>query len=171
MIKSWKKVRMSICFIRTVEGVPHYFVVVNREPVEVTKEVYHVVESSYYREWCQRKWEDEHDCVSYEQLADDITEQDRHGHVLPQFQTSSAEEDFFESLDYDQDSHVIGRMIDELSSLPDEKKEMLYSYVKDPSYIDRTAERDCVTKAAVYQRRKRLGNAIAKRIMEGEDNE
>lgn len=157
--------------METKNEIEHYYAVVEGQPVEVTKEQYDVIEPSYRLEWEMQYGKKAKKTRSIEQMMEQIELMDLHGHVPAALQVQSAEDEYLQSIEEEKTARKLSRMNDEISQLPDEKQEMIRSFAEDNGSLDNLAERDSVTKNAVYHRRKRLGKTIARRVQEGETDE
>ena len=170
-MSSWNNVRRRYCFVETKNEIEHYYAVVEGQPVEVTKEQYDVIEPSYRLEWEMQYGKKAKKTRSIEQMMEQIELMDLHGHVPAALQTQSAEDEYLQSIEEEKTARKLSRMNDEIRQLPNEKQEMIRSYAKKDGYIERIAERDSVSKLAIYHRRERLGKTIARRVQEGETDE
>ncbi len=174
MSNSWKIERLKYCRIERVDGELKYYVMNGDEPVEVTKDVYLVIEHSYHKEWLMEHGQNS-DWLSLEQIAEDEETIDRHGHVPPALQIPSAEDTYFSSEFRSDDQKRRQRMIKaaktQIDQLEDEQKALVLSHVVDNGAIESLAKKDHVTTRAVYLRRDTVCRRIARKVKEDAGNE
>ena len=168
---SWKNARFRYCYPETKDGVEHYYVVVHGKPVEVTKEIYEVMEPSYRFEYEMTFGKKAKRNKSIEQLTEQIELLDAHGKLPTALQVQSAEDEYFMHEDEKKEDRIFLRMLKEIDRLPTDQQSMIHSYVEETDCIDSLAERDSVSQRAIYYRRERLGKTIARRVRKGEDDE
>ena len=170
MSNSWKIERMKYCRIEKNGGKTKYYVVVDGQPVEVEKEVYYVIERSYHKEWLFKHGKHSK-YVSLEKLAEDEEGCILHDRVPIALRLPSAEDEYLLSEERDDEDERTVAMNAEISMLPEEKKQLMLSYVEGKGAVGALAEREKVTKTAIYLRRSRLAKTIAKKLAAGEANE
>ena len=168
---SWKNARFRYCYPETKDGVERYYVVVHGKPVEVTKEIYEVMEPSYRLEWEMRYGKKAKRNKSIEQLTEQIELLDAHGKLPTNLQVQSAEDEYFMLEDEKKEDRRFLRMQEEIGRLPADQQLMLHSYAEKNGCIESLAKRDSVSQLAIYHRRERLGKTIARMVREGEDDE
>lgn len=170
MSNSWKIERMKYCRIEKSGGKTKYYVMVDGQPVEVEKEVYYVIERSYHKEWLFKHGKHSK-YVSLEKLAEDEEGFILHDRVPIALRLSSAEDEYLLSEERDDEDERIVAMNAEISMLSEEKKQLMLSYVEGKGAVGALAEREKVTKTAIYLRRSRLAKTIAKKLAAGDSNE
>ena len=69
---NWKEARRRYCYPETKDGVERYYAVVHGQSVEITREMYEVMEPSYRLEWEMKYGKKSKRNKSIEQLAEQI---------------------------------------------------------------------------------------------------
>ncbi len=169
-MENWKLERLKYCRIRKVDGVLKYYVMDGQTPVEVTKDVYLVIEHSYHKEWLMQHGK-HNDWVSTEQIAEDEEMLDRHGHMPLALQVSSSEDVFFAPKEMEHRQKMIDRMHAEVNKLQDEQRSLVLSHIEENGIIAALSERDQVSARAIYLRRDTICRSIARKITEDEADE
>lgn len=170
MSNSWKIERMKYCRIEKNGGKTQYYVMVGGQPVEVEKEVYYVIERSYHKEWLFKHGKNSK-YVSLEKLAEDEEGNILHDRVPVALRLPSAEEEYLLSEERDDEDEKIDAMNAEINMLSEEKKQLMLSYVEENGAVGALADREKVTRTAIYYRRSRLAKSLAKKLSAGEANE
>lgn len=168
---NWKEARRRYCYPETKDGVERYYAVVQGKSVEITKEMYEVMEPSYRLEWEMKYGKKAKKNKSIEQLCEQIEMFDYHGSLPEALQVPSAEDEFFMLQDAKKEDRELDRMNEEIDKLQADLQLMIRSYAEKNGCIENFAERDSVSQSAIYHRRARLGKTIARKIQEDEDDE
>ena len=153
MSNSWKIERMKYCRIEKNGDKTKYYVMVDEQPVEVEKEVYYVIERSYHKEWLFKHGKHSK-YVSLEKLAEDEEGCILHDRVPVALRLPSVEDEYLLSEERDDEDEKIVAMNTEISGA-----------------VGALAEREKVTRTAIYFRRSRLAKSLAKKLSAGEANE
>ncbi len=169
-MENWKLERLKYCRIERVNGELKYYVMDGKHPVEVTKDVYLVIEHSYHKEWLMQHGKHSN-WVSLEQIAEDEESIDRHGRMSSALEVPSAENMYFAPAIEKQKQRMIEQLKTEIDNLQDEQKNLVLSHVEDNGIINNLAERDCVTDRAIYLRRDTVCRGIARKLMEADEDE
>ena len=168
---NWKEARRRYCYSETKDGVERYYAVVQGKSVEITKEMYEVMEPSYRLEWEMKYGKKAKKNKSIEQLCEQIEMFDYHGSLPEALQVPSAEDEFFMLEDEKKEDQELDRMNEEIDKLQADQQLMIRSYAEKNGCFESLAERDSVSQSAIYHRRERLGKTIARKIQGGEDDE
>ena len=168
---NWNEVRRRYCYPETKNGVERYYAVVHGKSVEITREMYEVMEPSYRLEWEMKYGKKAKRNKSIEQIAEQIEMLDCHGSLPEALQVPSAEDEYFILEDAKKEDRELDRMNEEIDKLQTDQQLMIRSYAEKNGCIESLAERDSVSQSAIYHRRERLGKTIARKIQEGENDE
>ena len=168
---NWNEVRRRYCYPETKNGVERYYAVAYGKPVEITREMFEVIEPSYRLEYEMKYSKKAKRNKSIEQIAEQIEMLDCHGSLPEALQVPSAEDEYFMQEDEKRENRELDRMNEEIDKLQTDQQLMIRSYAEKNGCIESLAERDSVSQSAIYHRRERLGKTIARKIQEGEDDE
>ncbi len=168
---NWKEARRRYCYPETKDGVERYYAVVHGQSVEITREMYEVMEPSYRLEWEMKYGKKAKRNKSIEQIAEQIEMLDCHGSLPEALQVPSAEDEYFMLEDAKKEDRELVRMNEEIDKLQVDQQLMIRSYAEKNGSIESLSERDSVSQSAIYHRRERLGKTIARKIQEGEQDE
>ena len=168
---NWKEARRRYCYPETKDGVERYYAVVHGQSVEITREMYEVMEPSYRLEWEMKYGKKAKRNKSIEQIAEQIEMLDCHGSLPEALQVPSAEDEYFMLEDAKKEDRELVRMHEEIDKLQVDQQLMIRSYAEKNGSIESLSERDSVSQSAIYHRRERLGKTIARKIQEGEQDE
>ena len=169
-MESWELERLKYCRIERINGELKYYVMNDDDPVEVSKEVYLVIEHSYHKEWLMEHGAHS-DWISLEQLAEDEEGNIIHDRVPAALQLPSAEEEYLLSAEQEAEDEIIDALYAEIDTLPAEKKRLVLSYTDKNGAISALAKQDNVSETAIYRRRSRLAKTLAKKVSGESNNE
>ena len=149
-------------YIRTINGIPHYFAYYEGQSIEVEKPVFRIINSSYRRDLYLEECEKEHFELSLEQLREDMIEADRHGAVPAECQVCSAEDSYCKGTDHTKDLTLEQKVWDEITRLPEKEKKILltFSAELDDDPVRSLAKELGMAVQSLYEQRK----VIAKRV-------
>ena len=159
MSKNWKYERRKYVDIDvTPEGLKYYGIV-DEQRIEVSKEVYLVLEHSYHKDFnmdCERSDEDH---ISLDQLLEKIDDYDKHGAVPATFQSPSAEQEFLDNDPVGENS-IPDKIMPEFSQLNKYEKQLLLTYGKKDSFVNQAAIDGNVSKRTIQRYRKAAADKI-----------
>lgn len=169
-MKSWKLERLKYCCIQTVNGEEKYYVMDGNHPVEVSKDVYLVVEHSYHKEWLlQHRAQSK--LVSLEQLCEEAESNNHHAHTPEDLLTNSTEDTYFTQKETENRQRMINQMWILVDQLEDEQRALVLSHIEANEIISKLAKRDHVTPRAIYHRRDTVCRTIAGKLRKDQINE
>ena len=155
MSKNWKNERRKYVDIEaTPEGLKYYGIV-DGQRIEVSKEVYLVLEHSYHKEFkmdCER-FDENH--ISLDALLEEIDDYDKHNTVPSAFISKSAEQDYFDSLESSDENMIPEIIVPEFNQLDEQEKQMLLTYRNRESVVKQVSIQGKRTSKRTTQRRRK----------------
>lgn len=159
MNKNWKNERRKYVDIELTPEGPKYIGIAFGQRVEVSKEVYLVLEHGIHKEFkmdCER-FDGNH--VSLDELIEEIDDYDRCGSVPCTLQSRSAEGEYFDACPVDEYS-IPDKIAPELSQLSRREKELLFTYGKRDPSVKQVAKRENVSKRTIERYRKKAAEKV-----------
>lgn len=157
--QSWRIERLKYCRIENTPDGVKYYGVVGKELIEVSKDVYHVLERSYHKEWKMDLDRNRENHTSYDQLAEEIASADYHNTVPPSLQYRSTEEEYFDEEDLEAQDVVPEEIAEEFNQLNEREKQLLFTYTS-TSGIKAIAKKENVSTRTIYRHRQRIATRI-----------